>query len=63
MNLTLSCVLLEGRGRKCSNGSIANTPTTEITIQMASLSCVQIYKKICAGRHIIDKTSANNPRK
>ena len=50
----------EGIGRKCSRGSIANTPATETPALMASLSCIQTYKKIWAERHSTDTTSVNN---
>ena len=50
----------EGIGRKFSRGSIANTPATETLALMASLSCIQTYKKIWAERHSTDTTSVNN---
>ena len=56
-------MLLEGMGRKCSRGSVANKPATETAALMAYPSCIQIQKKIWAGRHNMDTTSVNNPRK
>jgi hypothetical protein len=50
----------EGIGRKFSRGSIANTPATETLALMASLSCIQTYKKIWAERHSTDTTNVNN---
>ena len=54
-------MLLKGMGRKCSRGSIANKPAMETAALMACFSCIQIHKKIWAGRHNIDTISVNNP--
>jgi hypothetical protein len=53
-------MLLEGIGKKCSKGSIANTPATETATLMKSLSNTQIYMKIWAGRHSTDTINVNN---
>jgi hypothetical protein len=48
-------------GKKCSMGSIANTPATETAALMAIFSCVHIYKRICIGRHSTEMTNVNSP--
>ena len=60
VSLRLSRMLLEGIGRKCSKGSIANTPATETAALIKSLSNIQIYMKIWAGRHSTDAINVNN---
>lgn len=46
---------------KCSKGSMANTLVTETAARIPPLSSIQIYKRICAGRHNMDTSSVNNP--
>jgi hypothetical protein len=53
-------VLLEGIGKKCSRGSIPNTPAMETVALMKSLSNIQIYRNIWAGRHSTDAIRVNN---
>jgi hypothetical protein len=48
-------------GKKCSMGSIANTPATETAVLIAIFSCVHIYKRICAGRHSTETINVNSP--
>jgi hypothetical protein len=40
---------------------MANTLVIETAARIPSLSCIQTYKRICAGRHNTDTSSVNNP--
>ena len=40
---------------------MANTLATETTARIPPLSCIQTYKRICAGRHRTDTSSVDNP--
>jgi hypothetical protein len=40
---------------------MANTLAIETAARIQPPSCIQIYKRICAGRHNTDTRSVDNP--
>ena len=40
---------------------MANTLAIETTARILPVSCIQTYKRICAGRHNTDTSNVNNP--